>query len=153
MRVLGRVDEPPVLGSEAGMRTGPRLETVRPTRICITVSSGGAGLETSAGRSAFEMVSVCPAKREKSTITSIRSAGRTSSGPPSATGLLNRPPSEPICHAGGPPWIVRFQKRAFEALRMRKRYMRGSTFKNGRTAPLTTGVSPKNSGIHVESGL
>ena len=117
----------------------------------MTASSGGAGLETSTGRSAFVSVSVRPAKREKSTMTSARSAGsrmRLLSG----TGRSNRPPSEPIWTAGGPPWIERFQKRALDALRIRKRYLRGSTARNGRTAPLTSGVSPKNSGIHVGSG-
>ena len=46
----------------------------------------------------------------------------------------------------------RFQNRALDALRMRKRYFRGSTSRNGCAAPLTSGVSPKNSGIHVEVG-
>ncbi len=118
----------------------------------MTAESGGAGLETSPGRSALTTVSVCPAKREKSTITSARSAGSRSTRP-TGTGRSNSPPSEPIWNAGGPPGIVRFQKRAFDALRIRKRYRRGSTSRYGRTAPLTSGVSPKNSGIHVESGL
>ena len=45
--------------------------------------------------------------------------------------------------------MSRLKNRALAALRMRKRYLRGSTLRNGCAAPLTTGVSPKNSGIHV----
>ena len=124
-----------------GILVGPGVVTRVPTRISITWPRSGAGLETAAGSASLRTDSVLPAKREKSTITSMRSAGRTSRSP-MLTGALNRPPSEPICQAGGPPAIRRFQKRALDALRMRKRYIRGSTLRNGCAAPLTTGVSP-----------
>ena len=48
--------------------------------------------------------------------------------------------------------MVRFQNRALDALRIRNRYIRGSTVRYGCAAPFTSGVLPKNSGSQVESG-
>ena len=56
---------------------------------------------------------------------------------------LRLPPITQICTPG----ILRLKKRAFAPSTIRKRYLRGSTFRYGHDLPFTRIMSPKNSGI------
>ena len=134
-----------------GIVVGPGWVTVVPTRICITCSSKGAGFDTGFCGLWFFITSVAPANLLKSTRMSARSAG-ASTICFTATGASNRPPSAPICHTAGPP-RSRPRIRALQPLRIRKRYMRGSTSRNGQTLPLTSMTSPKYSPIQVRPGM
>ena len=49
--------------------------------------------------------------------------------------------------------ILSIRRFATEPLRIRKRYMRGSTVRNGQTLPLTSMTSPKYSPIQVTPGM
>ena len=87
----------------------------------------------------------------KSTITSARSAGASTSCV-TGTGASHKPPSAPICDILT-PGISRFRIRALQPFRMRNRYKRGSTSRNGQTFPLTSITSPKYSPIQVTPGM
>jgi hypothetical protein len=62
-------------GKLAGIELGPRWLTVWPTRICITCSSEGAGVETGLRGLWFFITNRAPANVLKSTSRSARSAG------------------------------------------------------------------------------
>jgi len=130
---------------------GPGWVTVVPTRSCITWLSDGAGVTTGFGGELFFMTSVWPGERRKSTSTSARSAGASTSRV-TGTGRSHKPPSAPICHIRTPP-RPRLRIRALQPLRIRKRYSRGSTFRNGHTLPLTSMTSPKYSPIQVTPSM
>jgi hypothetical protein len=87
----------------------------------------------------------------KSTSTSARSAGASTSCV-TGTGRSHMPPSAPICHIRAPP-MSRLRMRASQPFRIRSRYMRGSTSRNGQTLPLTSITSPKYSPIQVAPSM
>ena len=99
----------------------------------MTCSSDGAGFDT--GRCAlwFFSTSLAPRNLLKSTSTSARSAGASTSSF-TGTGTSHIPPSAPICRRAGPP-MSRLRIRALQPFRMRNRYIRGSTSRNGQTLP------------------
>ena len=99
----------------------------------------------------FFIISVLPANLVKSTSTSARSAG-ASTICFTGTGTSNMPPSAPICQRLGPP-MSRLRIRALQPFRIRNRYIRGSTSRNGQTLPLTSIVSPKYSPIQVTPAM
>ena len=66
------------------------------------------------------MISVPAGTLVKSTITSARSAGPSSSSGTS-TGAGRKPPSLPICQNGSPLAIRRIRKRELQPFRKRKR--------------------------------
>ena len=117
----------------------------------MTVGSGGAGVDTGAAGVVLRTMSERPSKPRKSTITSARSAG-VSTSRFIRTGRSHRPPSAPICHIGAPP-RSRLMMRALQPLSTRNRYSRGSTSRYGQTLPLTSMWSPKYSPIQVMPGM
>ena len=138
-------------GSLAGMPRGPGRVTFLPTRNCITAGSGGAGVETGSAGTLLTRFSALPARPVKSTMTSARSAGPSTSCP-IRTGRSHICPSAAICHTGARP-KSRLMIRALAPLRMRNRYSRGSTPRYGHTLPLTSITSPKYSPIQVTPGM
>ena len=120
------------------------------TRNCITLASVSGS--TSPPQPVPFVKMICsPSKAEKSMSTSYRSAGAklidcvlTERG--------SSPPSEPIWINFPPLLSERENVLVLEALRMRKRYVRGSTSIYGHALPLTRMVFPQKNGTMEGSG-
>ena len=135
-------------------RSGPARGTTMLNLMTSPVDCGSATRNPPPPKGAsgprLSMVTLAPTlTREKSTITSARSAGPISNFS-TRTGARRNPPSLPICHTSTIGSLkLRITNRELQPLRIRNRYRRGSTSRNGQVLPLTTMQFPKNSGFQI----